>query len=100
MVAVAQKTRKPHLRSCVACRTAGDKRVLVRFVHAAGGEVLCDPSGRQAGRGAYLCNEKQCFDRARKGHLLDRALKIKLSEADYQRLEEEYENQRNRINMV
>jgi predicted RNA-binding protein YlxR (DUF448 family) len=54
------------------------------------GEVLCDPTGRQAGRGAYLCGEQRCFELARKKHLLDRALRVKLSEADYKRLEDEY----------
>ena len=95
-----QKPRKPHLRSCVACRTSGEKRALVRFVRLTSGEVLCDPTGRQAGRGAYLCGEKQCFDRARKGHLLDRALKTKLSDADYQRLEREIASQHNQIDVV
>ena len=100
MLAQGQKTRKPRLRSCVACRKSDEKQVLVRFVRLADGEVLCDPTGRKAGRGAYLCAERQCFDRARKAHLLDRALRTKLSEADYQRLEQELASQRDQIDMV
>jgi predicted RNA-binding protein YlxR (DUF448 family) len=52
--------------------------------------VLCDPTGRRAGRGAYLCGEPACFERARKTHLFDRALRVKLTEADYERLRDGY----------
>ena len=62
--------------------------------------MLCDPTGRKAGRGAYLCDAATCFERARKGHLLDRALKTKLNEADYQRLEKDFNSQRNRVDVV
>jgi predicted RNA-binding protein YlxR (DUF448 family) len=54
------------------------------------GEIHCDPTGKQAGRGAYLCDGWQCFERARKGHLLDRALRAKLDESDYARLKNDY----------
>ncbi|MDR2587197.1 MAG: YlxR family protein [Coriobacteriales bacterium] len=84
------KTRKEPLRSCVACRQTNDKRALIRFVRTTAGEVLCDPTGRQVGRGAYLCGEQRCFELAQKKRLLDRALRAKLSEADYRRLEDEY----------
>ena len=100
MVTKNQKPYKPHLRSCVACQMKKDKRALIRFVLPATGVVVCDATGRQAGRGTYLCDEQQCFDRARKGHLIDRSLKTRLSDADYQRLEEEFVNQRSRIDRV
>jgi predicted RNA-binding protein YlxR (DUF448 family) len=89
-------TAKPHhlpkrpQRSCVACRSTTDKRALVRFVRLREGGVVCDPTGRQAGRGAYLCEESSCFERARKARLLERALKTSLSEADYERLAIDY----------
>ena len=100
MVAKGQKPRKLHQRSCISCRTTNDKRALIRFVRPAMGEIILDPTGRLAGRGAYLCSEQQCFDRARKGRLLDRALKTKLNDVDYQRLEEEFANQRDKADMV
>ena len=93
-------TRRLPLRSCVACRQTSDKRTLIRFVRTTSGEVVCDPTGRLAGRGAYLCDEQQCFDRARKKHQLDFALKTKLTEVDYQRLEEGFVSQRGRIDTV
>jgi predicted RNA-binding protein YlxR (DUF448 family) len=82
----ARRLQKKPQRSCVACRTTADKRELIRYVRTAEGEVLCDPTGGRPGRGAYLCGEERCFERARKGHLLDRALRVKLGEDDYERL--------------
>ncbi|MDR0347729.1 MAG: YlxR family protein [Coriobacteriales bacterium] len=86
----AQRPHKKPLRSCVACRVTDDKRRLVRFVRTAEGAICCDLTGRQPGRGAYLCGAERCFERARKGHLLDRALRIKLSEDDYENLAHAY----------
>jgi predicted RNA-binding protein YlxR (DUF448 family) len=82
--------RKRPLRSCVACRTTTDTRTLIRFVRTAEGGVDCDPTGKQPGRGAYLCDDSQCFARARKSRLLDRALRAKLDESDYERLGQEH----------
>ena len=100
---MAEKNHNPRKRperSCVACRTTSDKQALIRFVRLVSGEVCCDPTGRQAGRGAYLCANQQCFDQARKRQQLDRALKTKLSEADYQRLEEAFIVQRCEVTRV
>ncbi len=86
MKQAAQQTRKKPQRSCVACKATDDKRALIRFVRTKDGVVLCDKTGRLPGRGAYLCSEQQCFDKARKANLLDRALKTKLDNDDYDRL--------------
>ena len=94
------KPRKKPERSCIACRTTGEKQTLIRFVRTTAGEVLCDPTGRQAGRGAYLCANQKCFTSARKKHQLDRALKIDLNEGDYQRLEEAFATQCDKVAMV
>lgn len=46
-----------------------------------------DPSGKLAGRGAYLHSQKSCWERGLKGGLAN-ALKIPLTLDDRQRLEE------------
>jgi predicted RNA-binding protein YlxR (DUF448 family) len=84
------RQRKQPLRTCVACRQTGDKRSLLRFVRTPEGAVVCDESGRRAGRGAYLCAEAACFDAARKRRALERALAVRLSAEDYQRLFDEF----------
>jgi predicted RNA-binding protein YlxR (DUF448 family) len=62
------------VRSCVACRTARPKRELVRVVRHPDGTVAIDSTGRQPGRGAYLCREAGCFDLAGRRRALAHAL--------------------------
>jgi uncharacterized protein len=48
----------------VACRTTRPKRELVRIVRTPAGQIVEDPSGRLAGRGAYVCATGDCRERA------------------------------------
>jgi len=74
----AQRRKHVPQRTCVACRTARPKRDLVRVVRTPEGEILVDETGKQNGRGAYLCRQRTCWDDAlARGHL-DRSLKAKL----------------------
>jgi predicted RNA-binding protein YlxR (DUF448 family) len=61
------------------------KRTLTRIVRQPGG-VFIDPSGKLNGRGAYLHDRKSCWERGLKGALAS-ALKVSLTAADRQRLE-------------
>lgn len=45
-----------------------------------------DHTGKQAGRGAYLCDRVQCWDEALRGNVLKRALKIDVSDNDLEQL--------------
>ena len=67
------------LRSCVACRQQKPKRSLVRVVRTLAGAIEADPTGKKAGRGAYLCATRTCWEQALKKRLLERALKSPIS---------------------
>lgn len=67
------------VRTCIACRQERGKRELVRIVRAPDGGVSVDPTGKQAGRGAYLCRARQCWDQALQGSRLAAALKTTLT---------------------
>lgn len=69
------------IRQCVACRTARPKRELLRVVIDANGAISLDPTGKKAGRGAYVCRSRQCLEQAIRGHKLDRSLKNRVDEA-------------------
>lgn len=69
-------------RTCVACRQVRPKRELVRIVRALDGHVRVDPSGRMAGRGAYLCRAAACWERALKRQSLEHALMTSLTPED------------------
>ncbi len=78
--------RKTPQRTCVACRTIGGKRGLLRTVRTPEGRVVLDPTGRLPGRGAYLCREAACLNAAIKGNQIEHILKIKLSPEDRESL--------------
>jgi predicted RNA-binding protein YlxR (DUF448 family) len=54
----------------------------VRIVRTPQGTVEVDPTGKKAGRGAYLCQAQQCWQLALKKERLDHALKAKLTPQD------------------
>lgn len=75
-------------RTCIVCRQVKSKRELVRVVRAPDGSVFVDESGKANGRGAYLCQDRACWEKA-VGQLhrasnspVAHALKVTLSEAD------------------
>jgi predicted RNA-binding protein YlxR (DUF448 family) len=66
-------------RTCVACRRVKPKRELVRLVRNPEGCVEIDTTGKKDGRGAYLCPDGKCWEKALKGNQLEHTLKINLS---------------------
>jgi uncharacterized protein len=76
-------------RTCAACRQVKGKRELVRLVRTSAGTVEIDASGKKEGRGAYICRERACWEKALKGSQLEHSLKGKISRSDMERLYEE-----------
>lgn len=81
-----QRVKHVPQRTCVGCREVLPKRKLIRLVRTAEG-VQVDPTGKLAGRGAYLHDRRECWERALKGALAN-ALKTNLTVDDKARLEE------------
>jgi uncharacterized protein len=63
-------------RTCVVCRSTTAKRTLHRIVRSPAGTVAYDPTGKAAGRGAYLCGQPACLDMAVRRRSIQRALKV------------------------
>src|SRR5512140_2117966 len=78
-------------RTCIACRTVRAKRELVRVVRTAENHVEADATGKKAGRGAYLCRQRECWEEVlgMRGRL-EHALKLEtpLEQQDLVRLRE------------
>lgn len=72
------RTKHTPIRTCIACRQAQGKRTLIRLVRTAEG-ISVDPTGKLAGRGAYVHGERVCWEAAIKGGRLEQALRTKLS---------------------
>jgi predicted RNA-binding protein YlxR (DUF448 family) len=85
-----QRTQKRiPLRKCLGCGEMIGKKGLLRVVRSKEGEVSLDSTGKKAGRGAYLCQDIQCFKEAQKKKSLERALKCKIPDDIYEALEQE-----------
>ncbi len=82
---VSRKKRIAH-RTCVACRKVKPKRELIRLVRVADGNVEVDPSGKEAGRGAYLCAARECWEIGLKGNQLEHALRTTVTRASREQL--------------
>ena len=76
-----QPRRLPQ-RTCIGCRTTSAKRGFVRIVRTPEGRVQVDPTGKLAGRGAYLCRAADCWENALKRDQISRALKVSLVSED------------------
>lgn len=72
-------------RTCVACGEVRPKRELVRLVRVSCG-VEVDPSGKKAGRGAYLCPMPACWQAGLRKGRLEYVLRTTLTEDNRQQL--------------
>jgi predicted RNA-binding protein YlxR (DUF448 family) len=63
-----------------------NKRVLIRIVKTPADEIIIDPTGKKAGRGAYLCASEECFNKAVKEKRLERSLKQAIAAEVYENL--------------
>ncbi len=73
-------------RTCLACRKVRAKRELVRIVRIAAEKIAVDTSGKQAGRGAYLCPAPECWEAGLKGGRLEHALRTSLTRDNREQL--------------
>ena len=95
--------KKVPLRKCTGCGEMKEKRELIRVVKApekkdengdviSGGEISLDLTGRKPGRGAYVCKNTDCFEKARKARRFERSLSCKIPEDVYEQMSAELEN--------
>ena len=94
------KQKKQPMRKCSGCSQMKEKRELIRVVRApekkdeldnvvSGGEISLDLTGRKAGRGAYVCRNLACFEKARKARRFERSLSCKIPDEVYEQMQSE-----------
>ena len=76
-------------RRCTGCNQTKPKTELIRVVRSPEGELSVDISGKKSGRGAYICNSRACFAKARKSKRIESSLKCSISEEIYDQLEKQ-----------
>lgn len=87
------KVKKIPKRMCTGCMEMKPKKELIRVVKSKEGEVSIDLTGKKPGRGAYICNNSECFEKAFKSKRLEKNLETKISEELYDRLKETISNE-------
>ena len=82
--------RKP-IRTCIGCGKKKEKEDLIRIVLCPDGSVRLDEKGHENGRGAYLCRDNACLERAIRSRALNRTFRRPIPVEEYRSLEEEFE---------
>ena len=77
------------MRTCIACRSEKPKRELVRVVKF-GENISLDVTGKANGRGAYVCNDKECIAKLKKQKLLNRAFSCQVPDEIYDKIMEDF----------
>ncbi len=80
------KTKKIPLRRCTGCNEMKEKKELVRIVKSDESGYFLDASGKKSGRGAYVCKNKECLQKAHKSRGLERSFKAPVPKEVYEEL--------------
>ncbi len=83
------KVKKVPLRKCIVCQEMRPKKELLRVVRTPDERILIDPTGKAAGRGAYVCRQETCmtpdtFSSGKWKKVLERALNMTISQEQYE----------------
>lgn len=73
-------------RTCIGCRTKKDKKDLIRIVKNKEGDIFIDKTGKENGRGAYICDNITCLEQAIKTKSLQRTFEMNITEEVYENL--------------
>lgn len=86
------KQRKVPLRKCTGCGEMKDKREMIRIVKNNEDQFSLDFTGKKPGRGAYICKDIECLNKAEKTKGLERSFKMAVSKEIYDNLRSEFES--------
>ena len=78
--------KKIPMRMCTGCHEMKPKKELIRVVKTPEGEIKVDFTGKLNGRGAYICKNAECFDKAQKQKALARAFECQITDEVYAEL--------------
>lgn len=79
------------MRQCVGCGEMKNKKEMFRVIKTAEEEILLDTTGKKNGRGAYICPNGDCLQKAIKTKGLERSLKTAIPKEVIENLTKEME---------
>lgn len=59
---------------------------MIRVVKNKEGQISIDKTGKMQGRGAYICDNIECLEKAIKSKGIERALEVKIEDEIYENL--------------
>ena len=83
------KNRKIPVRRCVGCGVSYEENSLLRVVRLPDGRTEPDFTGKKPGRGAYVCKNTDCLNKAKKNGRMERSLSAKIAPETYLLLEKQ-----------
>ena len=78
--------KKQPERTCMGCNEKKEKKDLITIVKNKENEINIDKTGKLPGRGAYICNNIECFEKLKKSKRLEKVFEMKISEEIYEKL--------------
>lgn len=73
-------------RTCLGCGETKPKQELIRIVKQSDGKIFIDKTGKANGRGAYICNNVSCLDKAIKSKRLNKNFETEINNEIYENL--------------
>lgn len=73
-------------RTCIVCRSQKNKNELLRIVKNKENQIKVDEIGKESGRGAYICYDMNCLEKAQKSKKLEKALEIRIDNEIYEEI--------------
>ena len=73
-------------RTCMGCNLKKDKKELIRLVFNKNKEMFVDETGKAEGRGAYICDDIKCLEKAIKTKRLERVFETKIDDKFYENI--------------
>lgn len=73
-------------RTCMGCNLKKDKKELIRLVFNKNKEIFVDEAGKAEGRGAYICDDIKCLEKAIKTKRLERIFETKIDNKLYENI--------------
>ena len=74
-------------RTCIGCNQIKLKKELIRIVKDKQGNINVDKTGKLNGRGAYICDNKECLEKLKKSKRLEKTFEMSIDEKLYEELE-------------
>ena len=73
-------------RTCIGCNAKKDKNEFIRIVKDNQNNISIVKTGKANGRGAYICDNIECLEKAIKNKKIEKSFKMQIDESVYESL--------------